>query len=103
MCRNLPIVLATSIIIYYIVNYSAHIYGLDDTFHRAGRTAYPRHLDRHSHRRVQADHRAASSPRRATRLGRAAMTIVDYIIVVGFLSVMAVAGLWISRLIKNSD
>jgi solute:Na+ symporter, SSS family len=31
------------------------------------------------------------------------VTPIDYIIVVGFLSVMAVAGLWISRLIKTSD
>ena len=31
------------------------------------------------------------------------MTAIDYTIVVGFLSIMAVAGLWISRLIKTSD
>src|SRR5947208_12373156 len=31
------------------------------------------------------------------------MIWVDYVIVIGFLSVMAVAGLWISRLIKTSD
>jgi SSS family solute:Na+ symporter len=31
------------------------------------------------------------------------MTLLDYIIVVGFLTGMAVAGLWISRLIKDSD
>jgi SSS family solute:Na+ symporter len=31
------------------------------------------------------------------------MTALDYLIVVGFLSFMAVAGLWISRLIKTSD
>ncbi len=31
------------------------------------------------------------------------MTPLDYLIVIGFLSFMAVAGLWISRLIKDSD
>src|SRR5580765_2919645 len=31
------------------------------------------------------------------------MTPLDYTIVVGFLAVMAIAGLWISRLIKDSD
>jgi len=31
------------------------------------------------------------------------MTLLDYILVVGFLVGMAVAGLWISRLIKDSD
>jgi solute:Na+ symporter, SSS family len=31
------------------------------------------------------------------------MTLLDYLIVIGFLSCMAVAGLWISRLIKDSD
>src|SRR5205085_890823 len=37
------------------------------------------------------------------RFGEARVTTVDYAVVVGFLLALAYAGLWISRLIKDSD
>src|SRR5438094_3613896 len=71
--------------------------GLDHTQHRTRRPAHPRALDGHPDPGIPADSPAAE------RRGQDPMTFLDYAIVIGFLVVMAFAGLAISKLIKDSD